>query len=1002
MMRAALLLVLVSMWAPPATAAPTAAPIVTSPDHITAALALGTQSTTTVRLTNIGSTPFQPLVYEALPSPQVTARHAQTPASARRVTLPVQTERLDPRLRTSFHTAEKTDFLVYLPDQVDLSPAYAISDWNERGRYVYETLVDHARQTQQTLRQWLDHQAIPYQPLWIVNAVLVHGGLADAQALASRADVAFVRANTTAALPQDEVISPVQCNAAQVQSTVCWNIQQVGANRVWRDFGITGRGVVVANIDTGVRFDHPALAANYRGARVDAPFDHDYNWFDPRHRALVPTDPNGHGTHTMGTMVAFGDGTLRQPAVGMAPGATWIAAQGCQDSTCTDADLIAAAQWILAPTRLDGSAPRPDLRPMIVNNSWSGNGGQDWFTGYVAAWRAAGMFPIFAAGNGNGVLAQTCGAIGSPADYPDVVAVGAVDEQKKILPYSLFGPSRNGHVKPDVVAPGAPLLSTWIGDGYDYQALQGTSMAAPHVAGLVALLWAANPSLIGNYDATYAVLRDSAQPLPDGRCNSAPVVPNNVYGYGQIDAYAAVSRVRVDVPWLRVIGPSGPVAPGGEAQLTVLLDAGKVASAGFYRARIQIFNDLTQAPSSIEVVMNVVARAPQVIASGRIRSAESGGPVQATITIDGGARIASDQDGRYTLVLSPGQHTLEVSAPAYVSLRRTINVTSSAQLPDVFLSSYQPGLTLAAPDGPISLPFAASQTISIPISNTGDITLYYHVNLPSYPLAFWRSDEPDGPPAQSIDLPSDAPHVSFAGRTATITVPLGFAFPLFGNTYDHAVVAADGVLAFGPFAAQYAPTAGCLPDVSASAPFIAPFRTSFDWSRGGQARYATVGDMFVISFENIALAAAPDATVTFQVVLMPDGRIRMLYQHVGALPAGLAVGVQHTSFESMAVGCGATTQLADGMAIEFRPQPPAYAWLDTPVQSGTLAPGQQQTIDLPVRWLFSARLEPVRALLEITSNDPFQQTVRIPIDMRPQPAPRALWVPLARAYIQQP
>ena len=966
------------------------------PDQVTRAVALGTQSTTTVTLTNTSATTFRPLVYEAFPSPQVTSRRAAVPATAQRVALPQQAERFDPRLNDVFRKADlATDFLVYLPDQADLSAAYAITDWNARGRYVYETLVTHAEQTQQALRQWLNARAIPNQPLWMVNAVLVHGRLADAQALAQRADVAFVRANTTAAVPQDEVISPAQCNAAQTQTSVCWNIQQINANRVWRDFGITGRGVVVANIDTGVRFDHPALAANYRGARADAPFDHDYNWFDPQRKTTAPYDQDGHGTHTMGTMVAVGDGTLNQPAVGIAPGATWIAAQGCVNGTCTDADLIAAAQWLLAPTRLDGSDPRPDLRPMIINNSWSGDGGQDWYTGYVAAWRAAGMFPVFAAGNGNGSLAQTCGSIGSPADYPGVVAVGAVDQQDTITSYSQFGPSRSGQIKPDVVAPGAPLLSTWIGDGADYQVLQGTSMAAPHVAGLVALLWAANPSLIGNYDATYAVLRDSALPLPDGRCTSASVVPNNVYGYGRIDAYKAVSQVRVDVPWLRVVEPGEAIAPGSQTQLTIVLDASRVASAGFYRARVQVFNDLTQAPTSIEVVMNVVASAPQAIVSGRIRSATTGGPVQATIVIDNGARISTDRDGRYTLVLAAGQHTLDVSAASYESLRRTITATDAARLPDLFLNPYQPGLALGTTNETHDLPFAARQTISVPISNTGDIPLYYHVNIPPYQLAWWRSDEPDGPSAEWLELPPDAPSIPFATGATSMTVSLDFAFPLLGNRYKQAVVSADGVLTFGPFAANYQPTIGCLPDSSTSAPFIAPFRTLLDWTRGGTVRYATMNDAFVINFEQVALRDAPGETVTFQVVLLLDGRVRVVYQHVGVLPAGLAVGVQHTPFVSMAIGCGATTQLADGMAIEFRPQPRPDTWLALSTQNGMLAPGEQQIINITARWMFPARAEPFRALLEITSNDPFHQTMRVPIDVRPQPAPHTLWVPLA-------
>ena len=228
-----------------------------------------------------------------------------------------------------------------------------------------------------------------------------------------------------------------------------------------------------------------------------------------------------------------------------------------------------------------------------------------------------------------------------------------------------------------------------------------------------------------------------------------------------------------------------------------------------------------------------------------------------------------------------------------------------------------------------------------------------------------------------------------------MTVPLGFAFPLFGNRYEQAVVAADGVLTFGPFAADYQPTTGCLPDSSTSSPFIAPFRTPLDWTRGGVVRYATMGNTFVISFEHVALRDAPGETSTFQVVLALDGRIRFVYQHVGALPAGLAVGVQHTSFEAMTVGCGATTQLGDSMAIEFRPQPHPGTWLTFSTQDGVLAPGEQQILSITARWLFAARPEPFRALLEITSNDPFHQTVRVPIDIRPQPAPHSLWVPLA-------
>jgi subtilisin family serine protease len=324
----------------------------------------------------------------------------------------------------------------------------------------------------------------------------------------------------------------------------------------------------------------------------------------------------------MGTIVAAGDGTAEQPAVGVAPRARWIAARACSASACTEADLIAAAQWLLAPTDLVGSNPRPDLRPLIVNNSWAGPGGNSFYTGYTAAWRAAGMFPVFSAGNGG----AACGTIASAADYANVVAVGATTIDDTIASFSARGPAEDGRRKPDFAAPGQLILSTVPG-GAAYAPLQGTSMAAPHVSGLIALLWSANPALIGDYDATYAILRDTARGISDTQCGDAVGAPNNVYGYGRIDAYAAVARARVDVPWLRAGGTNQLIAASGSATVTVTLDAAKVPGPGVYRARLQIFGaDLTQPPATIGLTMTVTP-APQQAADRAVRRVT--GPVRA-------------------------------------------------------------------------------------------------------------------------------------------------------------------------------------------------------------------------------------------------------------------------------------------------------------------------------------------------------------------------------------
>ena len=165
-----------------------------------------------------------------------------------------------------------------------------------------------------------------------------------------------------------------------------------------KKLGDKGAGTVVANIDTGVQYNHPALVNQYRGNLGGGNFDHNYNWWDPSHVCSnnTPCDNVGHGSHTMGTMVGL-DG---------APAAKWIAAKGCETNSCSDTALTSSAQFVTAPTDLNGNNPDPSKRPDVVNNSWSGGGGNSWYQAYVTAWVAAGIFPQFA--NGNSAPSNRC------------------------------------------------------------------------------------------------------------------------------------------------------------------------------------------------------------------------------------------------------------------------------------------------------------------------------------------------------------------------------------------------------------------------------------------------------------------------------------------------------------------------------------------------------------------------------------------------------------------
>jgi len=251
------------------------------------------------------------------------------------------------------------------------------------------------------------------------------------------------------------------------------NIAHVRAPEAWA-LGYDGTGLVVASIDTGVRYTHQALVGQYRGNNGDGTFDHNYNWYNPYNPSDdVPRDGNGHGTHTMGTMVGDDDGANQ---IGIAPGAEWMACAGCPDGSCWEDSLLGCGEFMAAPTDLSGANPNPDMRPNVVNNSW-GDCGQEydpWFADVVDGWLAAGVYPVFSNGN-----ASNCGypappglnTVGNPARYGNVTGVGSSGEQNgQYATHSNWGPTDNldiinpvegfAMMKPQVLAPGVSIRSS--------------------------------------------------------------------------------------------------------------------------------------------------------------------------------------------------------------------------------------------------------------------------------------------------------------------------------------------------------------------------------------------------------------------------------------------------------------------------------------------------------------------------------------------------------------
>jgi len=450
----------------------------------------------------------------------------------------------------------EASFLIILDQQADLRAASSLPDKAAKGRFVFDALRAVAAATQPGPIDALRATGATLRPFIIVNAIGARGNFDALFTAAAFQHTAYIVADTPiqARLPSPH--EPLHPSSLILQpSSVEWGVNDVNAPAVW-SIGYTGTGIVVGGQDTGVRWNHNALKSQYRGWNGTSA-DHNANWHDSIHFAAgnpcgtdspIPCDDNGHGTHTIGTIVGD-DGAGNQ--IGVAPGAEWIACRNMDRRSGTPATYLECFEWFLAPYPITGTIADgdPARAPHIINNSWSCPdfegclSGQELISG-VQAMRTAGILTIVSAGN----QGSRCSTVNDPpALYAQSFSAGAYDSGGGIAAFSSRGPvlrDGSGRLKPNIAAPGVNVRSATRTFTNSYGSLSGTSMAAPHVAGAAALLWDAAPYLIGEVDLTEWVLRLSARPTYQAQnCGSDTPSshPNNVWGWGKVNALAAVS-----------------------------------------------------------------------------------------------------------------------------------------------------------------------------------------------------------------------------------------------------------------------------------------------------------------------------------------------------------------------------------------------------------------------------------------------------------------------------
>jgi subtilisin family serine protease len=454
--------------------------------------------------------------------------------------------KIAPWLSSRLAAAGSDSFIVLFDDEDGLRSAVAAARRaHDPHRAVYEALSQRARSRQTRVRDELTKAGIPFRSLYIVNGLAVKGDLALVRRLARYGEVVRIVGDPVVRGIDVDLLAPVQ-NAPTAGPE--WGVLKIEADKVWSLDGRRGEGIVVASGDTGVDWTHPAIKGKYRGWNGSTA-THNFNWFDAIEDLPAPTDPYGHGTHTTGTMVGD-DGAGNQ--VGVAPGARWIACRNMDaGGNGQPSTYIACNQYFLAPYPHGGDPETdgdPSKAPDIVNNSWgcppSEGCDVSSLTASFAALRDAGILAVAAAGN-NGSSCST--VVDPPSIYAEAFVVGAVDSGNFLANFSSRGPvtiDGSGRLRPDVAAPGVGVRSSVPGGGY--QTFNGTSMASPHTAGVAALLWSAKSQLRGLIGITRCLISQSARPMvllvTPQTCGGTALSdrPNNLSGYGLIDAYDAI------------------------------------------------------------------------------------------------------------------------------------------------------------------------------------------------------------------------------------------------------------------------------------------------------------------------------------------------------------------------------------------------------------------------------------------------------------------------------
>lgn len=863
--------------------------------------------------------------------------------------------------------------LVYLDDRVNLSAITHEMDnrdatLRQRHEVVVRALQEKATATQGDLiarlsRLEANGKIEDFKPFWITNAIRVDATKAEIEEIAARSDVARIYYNYNI-----ELIEPVEIREDDggLITVVEPGVDAVRAPEVWA-LGITGAGVLVANMDTGVDGDHPALADRWAGVADPRYAGHpEWAWYDPyAGQNDFPYDDGGHGTHTMGSVT--GASPTTGDTVGVAPGAYWIASAPIDRGggiPRTVSDAILSFEWMVDP---DGDPGTNWDVPAVCSNSWGLTTGHGYppcdelFWSYLDACEAAGTVILFSAGN------EAFSGLRRPADRATddyrTCAVAAVDANYPNWPIADFSsrgptyctPGGGAAIKPDIAAPGVSVRSCYPGGGYT--TMSGTSMASPHVNGVVALMRQVNPNL--SVEMIKQIIYDTAYDLGDPG-------EDNYYGWGMIDAFEAVTTAMTDFGYVDGYVTDATNSDPLEANVEVV---GSMISVQADENGYYILG--APAESTYTVRASLFGWFPQEQSIYII--------TDDTVSLDFQLQpvpppVLSYDPTSFNVNAQPGE-VEERSLTIYNDGEGPLYYTLSATTDDRLLLRGRAGIAMPSPIGYRPADPGKGEIDHEPyfppiITGEGGPDNFGYIWI--------DSDEPNGPDFSWVDISSIGTPIDFGadiddGNSGPI--PLGFTFPFYGNEFNSINVCSNGWASFtdGSSVEFGNPP---IPDPEPPNNMLAAFYDDLNFENGGTGYFYTNNvDSAIITWDHV-----PDwrqeGIFTFQIILSRPAGIAYQYLEMG--PGRMdecTIGIENSDGTDGLQMAYNATYMHDNLAIRI-----GLGWLLVSPASGIIDPHDSfaatVTFDASIlsTGIYSGNIH-------LDSNDPVNPNAVIPVTL---------------------